>query len=46
MRYSFYQQRDLATCGPTCLKMTAKFYGNDMLSEYLLCSWRSRISLL
>lgn len=36
MRYPFYQQRDSATCGPTCLKMIAKFYGKDIPLEYLL----------
>ncbi|MEG0518846.1 MAG: peptidase domain-containing ABC transporter [Bacteroidales bacterium] len=36
MRYPFFQQRDSATCGPTCLKMIVKFYGKELPLEYLL----------
>lgn len=29
MNYPFYKQFDTMDCGPTCLKMIAKFYGKD-----------------
>lgn len=36
MRYPFYQQRDYASCGPTCIKMISKFYGRNISLEFLL----------
>lgn len=27
MKFPFYKQKDLKDCGPTCLKILAKYYG-------------------
>ncbi|WP_295794669.1 peptidase domain-containing ABC transporter [Mucilaginibacter sp.] len=35
MRFPFYHQRDGADCGPTCLRMIAKFYGKKVDSEFI-----------
>lgn len=31
----FYNQHDLADCGPACLKMICRYYGKDVSLEYL-----------
>jgi ATP-binding cassette, subfamily B, bacterial len=33
--FPFYKQLDLTDCGPTCLKIIAKFYGKIYSTEYL-----------
>lgn len=33
--FPFYKQLDIMDCGPTCIRMIAKFYGNDWSIEYL-----------
>jgi len=35
MKFPFFRQHDQMDCGPTCLKMIAKFYGNDFSLEDL-----------
>ena len=35
MRFPFYKQLDAMDCGPTCLRMIAKFYGKSYSLEYL-----------
>lgn len=35
MKYPYYRQHDLMDCGPTCLRMIAKFYGKSYGAEYL-----------
>ncbi|AZA47099.1 peptidase domain-containing ABC transporter [Chryseobacterium carnipullorum] len=39
-KFPFFKQYDRTDCGPTCLKMLAKFYGKIYSSEYLreLCN--------
>lgn len=47
--FPFYAQHDIIDCGPTCLKMIAKYYGKDYSLEYLreLCFLtREGVSLL
>ncbi|MGV3609657.1 MAG: peptidase domain-containing ABC transporter [Fluviicola sp.] len=34
-KFPFYKQHDTMDCGPTCLKMIAKFYGRDISLEKL-----------
>jgi ATP-binding cassette subfamily B protein len=34
-KYPFYQQLDWNDCGPSCIKMIAKYYGRDFDLEYL-----------
>ncbi|RYE54503.1 MAG: peptidase domain-containing ABC transporter, partial [Sphingobacteriales bacterium] len=34
-KFSFYKQLDAMDCGPTCLRMIAKFYGKTYSLEYL-----------
>lgn len=34
-RFPFFKQLDSADCGPTCLKMIAKYYGRSFSLEYL-----------
>lgn len=34
-KFPFYKQMDRIDCGPTCLKMIAKFYGKTFTLEYL-----------
>lgn len=34
-KFPFYAQHDKMDCGPTCLKMVAKYYGKDIDLEYL-----------
>lgn len=33
--FPFFKQLDYRDCGPTCLRMVAKFYGKDLSREYL-----------
>lgn len=33
--FPFYQQRQINDCGPTCLKMIAKYYGKILSIEYI-----------
>ena len=35
MRFPFYRQIDYKDCGPTCLKIVAKFYGKSISLDYL-----------
>ncbi|HAS41486.1 MAG TPA: ABC transporter ATP-binding protein [Microscillaceae bacterium] len=35
VRFPFYMQHDKMDCGPTCLKMIAKFYGKELDLEHL-----------
>lgn len=35
MAFPFYKQADSMDCGPTCLKMVAKYYGSSISSETL-----------
>ena len=35
MRFKHYHQLDAMDCGPTCLKMIAKYYGRDFDIQYL-----------
>ncbi|WP_240348005.1 cysteine peptidase family C39 domain-containing protein [Longitalea arenae] len=47
--FPFYAQHDIIDCGPTCLKMIAKYYGKDYSLQYLreLCFLtREGVSLL
>ena len=47
--YSFFSQHDVIDCGPTCLKMIARYYGRDYPLEHLreLCYLsREGVSLL
>ena len=32
MKFPFYHQLDAMDCGPTCLRMVAKHYGNMTIS--------------
>lgn len=34
-KFPFYQQLDQSDCGPTCLRMIAKYYGRSYSREYL-----------
>src|SRR5690242_3883502 len=34
-KFPFYRQLDQMDCGPTCLKIIAKFYGKEYSIEYL-----------
>lgn len=34
-KYPFYQQLDWNDCGPSCIKMIAKYYGKEFELEYL-----------
>jgi ATP-binding cassette, subfamily B, bacterial len=34
-KFPFYKQMDRIDCGPTCLKMIAKYYGKTITIEYL-----------
>ncbi len=34
-KFPFYQQFDAMDCGPTCLRMVAKFYGKHFSTEFL-----------
>jgi len=34
-KFPFYKQLDFRDCGPTCLRMIAKFYGKKFSREYL-----------
>jgi ATP-binding cassette, subfamily B, bacterial len=34
-KFKFYQQHDKMDCGPSCLRMVAKFYGKDITIERL-----------
>ena len=33
--FPFFQQTDTKDCGPTCLRMVAKYYGRDLSPEWL-----------
>jgi ATP-binding cassette, subfamily B, bacterial len=33
--FPFFRQTDAKDCGPTCLRMIAKFYGRDLSPEWL-----------
>lgn len=35
MAFSFYQQPDVMDCGPTCLRMVAKYYGKNISLQTL-----------
>ncbi len=35
MKFPFYKQLDTMDCGPTCLRMIARFYGKNYSLEYL-----------
>src|SRR5437763_11393097 len=35
MRFAFYKQPDAMDCGPTCLRMVAKYYKKDISLQYL-----------
>ena len=35
MRFPFYKQYDEMDCGPTCLRIISKFYGQRYSLEYL-----------
>jgi len=35
MSFPFYKQLDMMDCGPTCLRMVAKFYGKNYSLQYL-----------
>src|SRR5579859_2214355 len=35
MPFPFYRQLDAMDCGPTCLRMVAKYYGRSISLEYL-----------
>ncbi len=35
MRFPIYQQLDAMDCGPTCLRMVAKYYGRTISLDYL-----------
>ena len=39
-KFPFYKQYDRTDCGPTCLRMMAKYYGKIYSPEYLreLCN--------
>lgn len=34
-QFPFYKQLDYRDCGPTCLRMIAKFYGKTLSREFL-----------
>ena len=34
-KFPFFKQLDYRDCGPTCLRMTAKFYGKNFSREFL-----------
>ena len=34
-KFPFYKQHDMADCGPTCIRMLAKYYGKIYSAEYL-----------
>ncbi len=34
-KFPFFKQLDYRDCGPTCLRMVAKFYGKNLSREYL-----------
>ncbi|CAA7197323.1 cysteine peptidase family C39 domain-containing protein [Chryseobacterium potabilaquae] len=34
-KFPFYKQLDSRDCGPTCLRMIAKFYGKTFSREFL-----------
>ena len=34
-KFPFYRQLDYRDCGPTCLRMIAKFYGKTFSREFL-----------
>ena len=34
-KFPFYRQLDNKDCGPTCLRMVAKFYGKSFSREFL-----------
>lgn len=35
MRFPFYKQPDYMDCGPTCLRMIAKYYGKEITLQKL-----------
>jgi len=49
MKFAFYQQHDRMDCGPTCLRMIAKYYGRNQSIHHLrsLCQVsRQGVSML
>ncbi|REC62960.1 peptidase domain-containing ABC transporter [Chryseobacterium pennae] len=34
-KFPFYKQHDAKDCGPTCLRMIAKYYGKDISIQYI-----------
>ncbi|WP_239776190.1 cysteine peptidase family C39 domain-containing protein [Tenacibaculum finnmarkense] len=34
-KFPFFRQLDYRDCGPTCLRMIAKFYGKNFSREFL-----------
>ena len=35
MKFPLYKQLDAMDCGPTCLRMVAKYYGRSISLDYL-----------
>lgn len=49
MKFHFYQQYDMMDCGPTCLRMIARYHGKSLSQQFLYdkCQTdRSGVSLL